>query len=429
MNDNRYFRSLRRLLLVWVGLVALWGLWGVTTNRSAFGVGIWLDACTKPMLQKVNINPLTGVIFFALLSLHGALLWLGLSGRIARRHYWFYFVLQGCLVLVASLLVQQVNVAMNLYLALTLAAISMFRQMRSAVIIAGGYLLLLIFCTMLNLSLWDLVKLPPLANRWNIALLNLWNTSDYLALLFFVIGYLMLYTHQLRTHAQLAYAHARLGESAAHIEELTRVTERQRLARELHDTLAQGLAGIRMQIQVASSHLDLQHYTRAQQIMQQAMTSSHEMLNAARWAIDDLRVTFTSPEKFHAVVREEIRRFIETTGVMCTVSGLDLLMELPVALHEHVLRMLGEALSNIVRHAQAQHVWLNVEVGDDILMITVRDDGAGFDPVAVRAQSGHYGLQGLIERACLIGGDLEVTSSPSQGTRLHFTIPLILDEE
>ncbi|GHO86970.1 histidine kinase [Dictyobacter formicarum] len=369
------------------------------------------------------------VIFLVLLGLHGVLLWLGLSGRIARRYYWFYFALQGCLVLIASLTIQQINVAMNLYLALTLAAISMLRQARSAVVVAGGYLFLLIFCTMLNLSFWNLVKLPPFDGRWSIVWLNLWNTSDYLALLFFVIGYLMLYTHQLRTHAQLAYAYTCLGESAARIEELTRVTERQRLARELHDTLAQGLAGIRMQIQVASSHLDLRHYTRAQQIMQQVMISSHEMLNTARRAIDDLRVTFTSPEKFYAVIREEIHRFIEMTGVVCTVSGLDLLMALPFALHEHVLRMLGEALSNIVRHAQAQHVWLNVELGEDILTMTVRDDGVGFDPVVVRVQSGHYGLQGLIERTCLVGGDLEVTSSPGQGTTLHFTIPRSLDEE
>jgi NarL family two-component system sensor histidine kinase YdfH len=125
-------------------------------------------------------------------------------------------------------------------------------------------------------------------------------------------------------------------------------------------------------------------------------------------------------------VQEEVEHFTETTGIACNVA-IEALSSTPPALRTHVLRMISEGLTNVARHAQAQHVWVsathkNSDAGRRLL-IEVRDDGNGFDPEVVATQVGHYGLIGLRERARLTGGKLEIRSKPGMGTTLQLRIP------
>lgn len=85
--------------------------------------------------------------------------------------------------------------------------------------------------------------------------------------------------------------------------------------------------------------------------------------------------------------------------------------------------MMSEALTNIARHAQARHVWIAVREEDAGITLEVRDDGIGFDPAGMDKQGGHYGLIGLRERARLLGGSLELTSTPGTGTSLCVLLP------
>jgi NarL family two-component system sensor histidine kinase YdfH len=283
-------------------------------------------------------------------------------------------------------------------------------------------------------SLWSIWPLPQHADTiLGILLLK----ADYPALIFFVAGYSVLYIQQIRTHthleatlrelalahAKLETAHAQLLASAEEIEALTLITERQRMARELHDTLAQGLAGVLMQIQAANSHLTHLRYNLAQEIMQQTLSSARQTLMAARSAIDDLRSAASGSGDRAETIQEEIDRFSAATGITCHASGLALLSNVPAAPGEHIGRGISEGLLNVARHAQAQHVWVRVTKSDQNIEIELEDDGIGFEPAIVAAQTGHYGLLGLRERARLVGGQLEIISTPGNGTMLRLRIP------
>jgi NarL family two-component system sensor histidine kinase YdfH len=216
-------------------------------------------------------------------------------------------------------------------------------------------------------------------------------------------------------------AHRQLAEYAAQVEDLTLVNERQRMARALHDTLSQGLAGLVLQLEAIDSHLSRGNTAKGQAITQQAMDRARSTLADARRAIDDLRSGDLAELDLETAVREEADRFTAATGISC-----DLAISLPTALAEEVrdnaLRVVAEALTNVARYAQAQHVVVTIRPLDHTLDVEVRDDGMGFDPAQVGA--GHYGLIGLRERARLIGGTLNLESSPGQGTTLRVCLPL-----
>lgn len=432
MNTKPATHLLRWFLLLWVCLVYIWGCLALADiNPKAWDQP---EKNIPTILPQPNIDSQAIFTFTALMLLYGALLWLGLSEKIAQRFYWLYFPGQGVLILVIGFVAQQENVVLSLYLALTLAAISMLKRVGPVTLIASGSLILFVLS-----SLWTIW---PQQQHWTILLGILWMKSDYPALILFGVGYIVLYIQQTRSHAQLEaahtelattyskleMAHAQLIASAEQIETLTRANERQRLARELHDTLAQGLAGLVMQIQAANSHLAQQRYSLAQEIMQQTMVAARQTLEAARSAIDDLRTTTLYPETLPETLAEEIRRFTATTGIPCETSGLALLGKLPAQPGEQALRTICEALTNVAKHARASHVWVGVTEHDGICAIEVQDDGIGFDPAVIATQAGHYGLIGLEERAHLVEGRFAIISAPGTGTTARLTVPALQSE-
>ena len=240
-------------------------------------------------------------------------------------------------------------------------------------------------------------------------------------MILFVVGYIIVYLQQLHTHSQLQVTHARLKASAAKIEELTRAYERQRLARELHDTLAQGLAGVVMQLEAANTHLSHQRAATAQEIVQQAILCAREALVDARGAIDDLRAKPNGASEIPVALQKECDRFLMATGIPCSADIPQNLSVSPI-LREHILGIVREGFTNITRHAQAHRVLVSLVPSGDALTLEIGDDGVGFDPAAAPG-SGHYGLIGVRERARLLGGSLTIRSAPGMGTCLQVRLP------
>src|SRR5262252_1731538 len=114
---------------------------------------------------------------------------------------------------------------------------------------------------------------------------------------------------------ELQAAYSRLAASTRQIETLTLLTERQRMARELHDTLLQGIAGMIMQLEVTSAQMDRQHYPQAQQVLTQTISSARTTLREARRAIGNLRSRTPQQDQFTALVQEEIANFFQMTGI------------------------------------------------------------------------------------------------------------------
>lgn len=201
---------------------------------------------------------------------------------------------------------------------------------------------------------------------------------------------------------------AELRASTERVADLTRQAERQRMARELHDTLAQGLAGLTLQLEATRGHLAHGNAARALAIVDQALAGARATLTASRRAIDDLR---RNPDDLASEIGARAARFTRETGIRSTVEiGGEL--ALASETREHLLRVLDEALANVARHAGAGHVLVQFTDGDAGLALQVTDDGEGFDPDAVG--QGHYGLVGMRERAELIGGGLLVDSRPGR---------------
>ena len=317
------------------------------------------------------------------------------------------------------------NVTLNFHLALVLCALTMFKRVGPMLLIAAGALLL--FVVPLGMKIFSAVSLgTSLEALW----FTIWSQSDVTTMVFFVLGYVLVYLQQShaqaqleRVHRELQAAHRELAASARQIETLTRLAERQRMARELHDTLLQGMAGMVMQLEVTSAQMDRQNYLQAQQVLSQTLSSAHAALVDARHAIRDLRTKTPRMEQFVASVQEEIAHFFQLTGIECHTE-LDDLVHTPPQHCEHVLRVIGEALSNVARHARARHVSVEARVVEKWLSIRVQDDGQGFDPESSELLSGHYGLLGLQERAQLVGGSLLLSSAKGAGTTLRFRVPL-----
>ncbi|MFZ5881368.1 MAG: sensor histidine kinase [Chloroflexota bacterium] len=239
----------------------------------------------------------------------------------------------------------------------------------------------------------------------------------------FIVLLMVMYNQQLAERQKavdlaesLESANAKLAAYNARIESLTLQTERQRMARELHDTLAQGVAGLVLQLEAVKAHLAANRTDRAAAIVEQSIARARSTLAESRAAIDDLRAVSANVTD---AVREKVETFKQSTGLAC---GLELLVtdnHLPPAVIDHAMNILGESLTNISRHAQASNVRVSFVIQNKTLELEVRDNGKGFD--VKQETKGHYGLVGMRERARLAGGMLSVESD-ANGTCVQFVV-------
>jgi two-component system, NarL family, sensor histidine kinase YdfH len=245
---------------------------------------------------------------------------------------------------------------------------------------------------------------------------------------FFTILYTTMYVRQAqaREHAQdllkeLEAANRKLSEYAAQVEDLTIISERQRMARELHDTLSQGLAGLILQLEAVDAHLSGGRPERAQVIVRDMMGLARSTLADARRAIGDLRSSKSLD--LGEAARREAEHFTVATGIPCEVKiSLPAFPSDPIT--EASIRAVAEGLTNIARHARAENAQIQiVALGEqNELNILIKDDGIGFDPNVI--QAGHYGLLGMNERVRLAGGRLEIRSEAGKGSQLEIRLPL-----
>jgi NarL family two-component system sensor histidine kinase YdfH len=436
MKHARTGHLLRWLLLVWLGLIAIWGfqLMGlllIGSEGSSSGVISLFPGVpsSEPLRVSGTVCPplspslFTVLLFSGLMIGHAGLYWFGLSGKMPQRWRFPYLTVQGLLVGLISFCLSQGRCGAGrsalpedflicLYLALIIGAISLLDQARAILAVVAAYLLLLVLNTVILQS-----RVSLLVSLQASAQSAIW----YLAMILFVAEYIVIYLQQLRTHSQLQVTHVRLKASTARIEELTRSYERQRLARELHDTLAQGLAGLVLQLEAANTHLTHQRAATAQEIIQQAVQSAREALIEARGAIEDLRAPSIGASEAADPLQKEIDRFVAESGIPCNAQIPQKLCLSP-ALEKHLLGIVREGLTNITRHAQAQQASLSLVPRGELLVLDISDDGIGFDPKA-HPGSGHYGLIGIRERARLLGGSLTIRSAPDAGTRLQVSLP------
>ena len=202
--------------------------------------------------------------------------------------------------------------------------------------------------------------------------------------------------------------------------------ERQRMARDIHDTLAQSLAGILTQLQ-AAEHPGVEASTRRRHLGN-AMELARDGLTEARRTVNALGPDLLTPGRLPDAIGEVARRWSEVTGVDAALTTTGDARPMHADVEVTLLRAAQEALANVGKHAQATRVVLTLSYMEDLVTLDVRDDGVGFVPNgAPRAGSadGGFGLAGMRHRVQRLAGRLEIESEPGAGTAISASVPAI----
>jgi signal transduction histidine kinase len=213
--------------------------------------------------------------------------------------------------------------------------------------------------------------------------------------------------------------HSYIGAITAGVE-----NERRSLARELHDDTLQALIALNQRLQLAALNLenaqDQASLEEVEKLVQETMVNLRRMVRGLRPIyLEDLGLVASLE-----MLANEVQQ-ANPLAVQMQVSGAEcrLAPDVEMALY----RIAQEALSNVVRHAEAGHAWMNLEYDERQVRLAVRDDGRGFTPPATPseyARQGHYGLLGLFERTELIGAHLAILSQLGKGTKIDVRLDL-----
>ncbi|HSG43976.1 MAG TPA: sensor histidine kinase [Anaerolineales bacterium] len=362
-------------------------------------------------IELYKVAPLVATIGYVLIFLiHIVLYWIALKLSESGKSFVLYYIVQSALI-TALVLYPYSGVSRGVML-----GSAVFSIMAQSIGLWGNtwksFLMILYFAA---LALGLLYLLQP-QNYWGYASSLLVNGG-------FIILFLIVLNQQLTERQKavdlaesLESANAQLAASAAKIEMLTLQNERQRMARELHDTLSQGVAGHVLQLEAIKAHLKADRTDRAATIVDTAIVRARTTLAESRAVIDDLR---DIPADITDAIVQKVERFKQSAGIPCELNISIRENQLPIETTNHALDILSESLMNVIRHARATQVHVKFHIQNQTLKMEVYDNGVGFD--TSQQTSGHYGLVGMHERARLTGGTLKIESN-SDGTCVRFSI-------
>ena len=221
---------------------------------------------------------------------------------------------------------------------------------------------------------------------------------------------------------------AKRNERAA---DLAVLEERERIAREMHDGLAQVLGYINAKTSAISKLVRDGRQEAALSEIDDIRQASREIYSDVRESILGLRLAGSSEGSLSSNLREYAESFSDLSDIPVALIGFEGVHESDVerAVEIQAMRIVQEALTNVRKHADASRVSLTVKPGAEALELIVEDDGAGFDVSSIEGDAGrHWGLQTMRERALSIGGKFAIVSRPGDGTRVTVTMPARIPE-
>jgi signal transduction histidine kinase len=239
-----------------------------------------------------------------------------------------------------------------------------------------------------------------------------------------------------QTVTDLAAANARLEEMMAentglHAQLLTQareagvLEERQRMAREIHDTLAQGLTGIITQLEAVQQAGPGPDWER--RIANAARLARHSLTEARR-SVRAVRPEPLENTRLPEAVADVAAQWSADNGVRAEVTTTGTVLGLHAEVEVTLLRVAQEALANVAKHANAARVGITLSYMEDVVSLDIRDDGAGFRPDqrAPAGRTGGFGLTGMEQRVRRLAGSLAIESEPGHGTAISASVPAIL---
>lgn len=223
-----------------------------------------------------------------------------------------------------------------------------------------------------------------------------------------------------QTEAELLQALAQERLLNQRIEEMATLEERNRIARDIHDSLGHSLVALNIQMETALT-LWQQDLDRAYTFLVEAKQLGSQSLEAVRRSVSEIRSDPLQGQSLEAAIATLIQEFHRTGGVL-PQSQIDLSQPLSYTLNTVVYRIVQEGLTNISKYASATIVKIYIQTTPTDLLVILEDNGKGF---CVDENSTGFGLQGMRERTTAVGGLLEITSEPGAGCRIKASIPQI----
>ena len=208
-------------------------------------------------------------------------------------------------------------------------------------------------------------------------------------------------------------------------EALAVLQERERVAREVHDGLAQTLGYLNVQVAIVDRLLTDDEPAKARAELDEMAQVTREAYQDLRQAITDLRTPLSTAHGLRRTLREYTEAFSRHTGIPCLFEGhRGPAAAVSPSVEVQLMRIVQEALTNVKKHAPESSVWMEVEIRDDNAVVTVSDNGPGFELQSALAVSQQFGLRTMRERAESVGGGFHIESKPGAGTTVRVTVPV-----
>ena len=240
------------------------------------------------------------------------------------------------------------------------------------------------------------------------------------------IGYVIAHLNnvQKQQHHELEQANRKLQQHTIVLEQLTISHERNRLARELHDTLAHTLSGTTVQLE-ASETLRSKDPAKSQELVQQSLHRLRSGLTETRRALEALRASPLDDLGLLLALRQLIKDYEQRTGWVVELQILESSPEISPTVEQTLYRCTQEVLSNIDRHAVASKVDIKLNATEQLICLSIRDNGRGFDLGKMNTMDNRFGVIGMQERVEALGGLLEIDSQFGHGTTVNIEMRMM----
>jgi signal transduction histidine kinase len=219
----------------------------------------------------------------------------------------------------------------------------------------------------------------------------------------------------------LMHANLRLSQQALVQDQLAVSRERNRLARELHDTLAHTLSGLTVQLEAIHTILETEQ-KEVNDMLEKALFTARNGLEETRRALKALRAEPLEDLGLQLALKNLVSNTQSRTRLNIHLSLSDNLIPFTQEEEQMIYRITQEALENIIHHANARNVWLGIDQKSGKSILSIRDDGAGFDQSMLTKKNDRLGLKGMRERAEMLNACLEIESQPDQGTLIQLKL-------
>jgi signal transduction histidine kinase len=405
MSESSALPVFRLFAVLWLGLFLLGG--GILLVSEAFS-------------QKAVAFYLAGIINAILLL--GYLLWPWLQRHLGER----YLAIGVVIASIGPILINHLVSLLPLHPAGTktpldtwpLAAI-LFVPL---VIVAWQHPLrdVIVYC--LGTALMDLLLAIPAARGDPWLFISVAHSILGRTLSFLLVGYMVarIMVLQRQQRQALTDVNTKLVHYAATLDQLATTRERNRLARELHDTLAHTLSAVAVELEAVDSLWETDP-AQAHDILENSLNATRTGLTETRRALKALRSSPLDDLGLTLAIRQEAESVTARANLALDLRVPDHLDNLPPGMEQCIYRIAQETLANVAHHARARHVTVSLVQTRDRLTLAVSDDGVGFDPDVVDAER-HLGIRGMHERAEMVGGLLEIESYPGRGTTVRLTV-------